>query len=195
MRIVYFLPDVEAGVSRIVKTLLKYRQPNKEIRYAVVLFKGEGGYTNAVDDDFNADEIIRFPYKREENAWAVFKRVSTALLSDKDIIVGNDGFEIKMVAALKLKNPVIYIMHGDFPDYYSIAKLYHPVIDCFITYSNKIELELKNILPVPAGNKVHKIYYPVASVENKSHADPNSISNKKIFKILFAGLLTEKKRS
>ena len=153
MRIVYFLPDVDAGVSRIVKTLLKYRRPNKEITYAVVLFRGEGGYTNTSDDDFNADEIIRFRYKREENAWSVFKRVSTALSSDKDIIVGNDGFEIKMVAALKLKNPVVYIMHGDFPDYYSIAKLYHPVIDCFITYSNKIEQELKKILPLSEERK------------------------------------------
>ena len=193
MRIVYFLPDVDAGVSRIVKTLLKYRRPNKEITYAVVLFRGEGGYTNTSDDDFNADEIIRFRYKREENAWSVFKRVSTVLSSDKDIIVGNDGFEIKMVTALKLKNPVVYIMHGDFPDYYSIAKLYHPVIDCFITYSNKIEQELKNILPLTDKEKVCKIYYPAASAEIKNNTGDDSISEKETFKILFAGLLTERK--
>src|SRR5450432_3363614 len=106
MRIVYFLQDVEAGVSRIVKALLKYRQPDKEISYAVVLFSREGEHANRADDDFNADEIIRIYYKSEENTWAVFKRLRAVILSDKDIIVANDGFEVKMVAALKLKNPV-----------------------------------------------------------------------------------------
>ena len=40
---------------------------------------------------------------------------------------------------------------------------------------------------------MHKIYYPAASAENKNNTDADSINEKETFKILFAGLLTERK--
>jgi glycosyltransferase involved in cell wall biosynthesis len=191
MRIVYFLPDIEAGVSRIVKSLLQYRPPAGDLQYAVVLFGAKGEQLPVADNDFNAGQVTRFNYKREENTRAVFKRMSKLLQSDNDIIVANDGFEVKMAAAMQLKNPVVFIIHGDFEYYYSIAKMYEPVISCYIAYSNKIEEELKKILPAGASKKVHKIYYPSASVANMPLLPPGRTNS--IFKILFAGTLEERK--
>jgi len=84
---------------------------------------------------------------------------------------------------------VVYIMHGDFIDYYIIVKYYHAVINCIIAYSNKIEKEVKAIDGVDVKN-VYKIYYPSAAVTNL----PN-VSKKKsdLFKIVFAGLIIERK--
>ncbi|RYE58765.1 MAG: glycosyltransferase [Sphingobacteriales bacterium] len=139
--------------------------------------------------DFNADEIIRFGYKEEENAFAVFKRLTKTLKSDNDVIVGNDGFEIKMVATMRLKNPAVYIMHGDFPYYYSILKDYGAVIDKVICYSNKIEQESNKILSL-SGKVASKIYYPAAVADTKILDIPHKQAK---FKIVFAGLVIERK--
>jgi hypothetical protein len=40
MKIVYFLPDIEAGVARVVRNLIKYK-PKSDIGYAVVLLRDE----------------------------------------------------------------------------------------------------------------------------------------------------------
>lgn len=188
MRIVYYLPDIDAGVSRIVKNLLQYRQKITGVNYAVVLFRRNDQNEKDAGTDFNADEIIRFKYREEENAFTVFKRLSKTLKSEKDVIVGNDGFEIKMVATMRLKNPVVYIMHGDFIDYYIILKYYHTVINCIIAYSNKIEMEVKLVAGVEV-KKVHKIYYPSAAVANL----PNRKEQSGLFKIVFAGFIIERK--
>lgn len=190
MRIIYFLPDIDAGVSRIVKNLLKYRPVNNNIVYSVVLF---ACYDDSVIDagiDFNADEIVRFGYSKFENVWSIFKRMSKLIKNENDIIVGNDGFELKMVSALKLNNPVYYILHGDFSYYYSIVKLYGSVVSRFITYSNKIEKEVKEILGKEEHNRVVKIYYPVPIFEIQNIICRNSDNS---FKILFASLLIERK--
>jgi glycosyltransferase involved in cell wall biosynthesis len=189
LRIVYYLPDIDAGVSRIVKNLLEYRPENPDIKYVVVLIRRNNQREQKAGTDFNADEIIHFDYKKEENAFNVFKRLSKTLKTGNDIIVGNDGFEIKMIAAMKIKNPVVYIMHGDFNYYYSIVSHYSPVINSIIAYSNKIEREIKAIDGIDA-HKVSKIYYPSASVTNL-HSGLESEREK--FKIVFAGLVIERK--
>lgn len=188
MRIVYFLPDLDAGVSRIVKNLIQYKQSPPGIEYTVVLVRRNDLKENATNDDFQANEIIHFTYKAEENAFNVFRRLSLTLKSDHDVIVGNDGLEIKMVAAMQLKNPVVYIMHGDFSSYYSLIRTYHSVLDCIITYSNKIEQEIRSMNGLNI-HSVHKIYYPSASANNiyklKRKEDK--------FRIVFAGLIIERK--
>lgn len=187
MRIVYYLPDIDAGVSRIVINLLRFRPRNHAIKYAVVLINRKGTSYKRISEDMHADEVIRFNYQSEENAFAVFKRLSKTLKSENDIIVGNDGLEIKMVVTQKLKNPVVYILHGDFPSYYSLVKSYYPVIDSLITYSTKIENTIKEIPGVNC-NAVHKIYYPSAIKQRENH-----LRKRSIFKILFAGLLIQRK--
>ncbi|MCP9751934.1 glycosyltransferase family 4 protein [Ferruginibacter sp. HRS2-29] len=189
MRIVYFLPDVEAGVSRIVKNLLRYRKKNSGYTYAVVLFRSDNQQMDACDGNFAADEVIRFYYPSEESAFSTFRRLSKTLKSQWDIIVGNDGLEIKMVATMRLQNPVVYILHGDFPYYYSMAKHYGTVVDGFIAYSNKIE---KDVAAFENGaGRTRKIYYPSAAAADEPGNKKQPRGEK--LKILFAGSLIERK--
>lgn len=159
MRIVYYLPDIDAGVSRIVINLLSFRPKNPAIKYAVVLIRCKAITEKPITEKIPGDEVIHFTYHAEENAFHVLKRLKKTLKSDADIIVGNDGLEIKMVATEKLKNPVVYIVHGDFPSYYSLIAQYYPLMNCIVAYSNKIEKTIKEIGGVDPAI-VHKIYYP-----------------------------------
>lgn len=189
MRVIYYLPDIDAGVSRIVINLLRFRPRTMEIKYAVVLIRRNDLKEKAISENINADEVIRFNYRQEENAFSVLRRLRKTIKNDSDVIVGNDGLEIKMVATQRLKNPVVYIVHGDFPSYYSMIRQYYPVINCIITYSNKTEKTVKEIPGVDTST-VHKIYYP----SDIQPADVYAGQKKKApFKIVFAGLLIERK--
>jgi glycosyltransferase involved in cell wall biosynthesis len=188
MKVVYFLPDIEAGVSRIVRNLLKYR-PHNDIQYwAVLMRQKENRDQHYINELFQADKTIVFEYSSLDNLYNVYKKMA-ALLSPEDVIVGNDGYEIRMVVALKLKNPVVYIIHGDFEYYYSICKLNQSIIDLFIAYSEKIYRQLKKDLEETNTKKVRLIYYPSAALENGKVLTAKS----KTFKIVFAGYLTERK--
>jgi glycosyltransferase involved in cell wall biosynthesis len=187
-RIVYFLPDVGAGVTRIVHNLLRYR-PIGEYLYSVVLMHNiKTTESRRVKEDFHNATTIRFEYDSVDNVYHVYKRMA-ALVQPRDIIVGNDGYEIRMVAALKLLNPVVYIMHGDFKYYYTICRLNQDIIDCFIAYSSKIYKQLRGDLHHKNQSKVDLIYYPCAAIDmvHEQLAKPNG------FKIIFAGTLNERK--
>jgi len=188
MRIVYFLPDVDGGVARVVKNLLQYRPIRNDISYVVVLFRNDAEDRTCINESFKADEMIRFSYSPHENAWSVFRRLAKTLRSTRDIIVGNDGFEIKMVAALKLANPVVYIMHGDFDYYYSIVSKYHQVINHCIAISNTIENKLKVILHSSHTSNITQLYFPTDSI-NRPVEKKKSLP----FIIVFAGALIERK--
>lgn len=189
MRIVYYLPDIDAGVSRIVINLLRFRPKNPAIKYTVVLIRCKTITEKPITEKIPADEVIHFTYEEEENAFHVLKRLKKTLNSDKDIIVGNDGLEIKMVATEKLNNPVAYIVHGDFPSYYLLVGWYYPVMNCIIAYSNKIEKTIKEIGGVDPAT-VHKIYYPA---DIKPLVYRHGEKNDSGFKIVFAGSTIERK--
>lgn len=186
--IVYFLPDTDAGVSRMVYNLLKYR-PESDHNYIVVLmFMLESGKSSRIKEPFHNAQTIKFEYNPLDNLYSIYKRMA-GLVEPGDIIVGNDGYEIRMVTALKLKNPVVYIIHGDFTYYYLIAKLNQSVIDVFIAISKKICQQLKTDLQDENKEKVNLIYYPSAALDNNT-AD---FSKEDGFKIVFAGTLNERK--
>lgn len=192
-RIVYFLPDIDAGAARVVKNLLFYRPENTGIEYAVVLFYQTDSLVKhtPVTDGLKADEIIRFGFASTENAFAIYKRLQKVLKSDQDIIVSNDGFELRMVVAGKLTNPVVYILHGDFNYYYNVIRLNQQVIDGIITIANKMEQQVQQVVSAENKHKVCKIYYPAAIVADKSVQRQRYPSEN--FSILFVGTLDERK--
>lgn len=184
MRIVYFLPDVEAGVAQVVRNLLKYR-PLTQVEYVVVLMHHkEADEERRISDDFNAVKTIRFIYDPLDNVYCVYEKMGSILNPD-DVIVGNDGYEIRMVAALQLKNPVVYILHGDNSYYHTICKLNQNIIDLFIAISNKTFQLLQENLDKQNRTKVRQIYYPSSAVENLQVVKEKS----GIFKIVYVSEL------
>jgi glycosyltransferase involved in cell wall biosynthesis len=188
MRVLFFLPDIEAGVATIVKTIINYLPKAKKKNCELILYRNKEDNHKTFVDDLEGVQVHRMTYSANENAYAIFRKLNKFILSDKDIIVSNDVFELRMVVALKLTNPVVYVIHGDFDYYYLLLKLYHTIINTIITYSSHIE---KKVLDMYPGKKeiIKKIYYPAASVDSM----PQTIPKPEGFNILFAGLLIERK--
>jgi glycosyltransferase involved in cell wall biosynthesis len=187
-RIIYFLPNIEAGVSRIVKNLVKNRPENLPIEYWVVLIQNSAiNLTNRPVSGFqNIDKLILFSFEESENIFSVFKRMSN-LFDDNDIIVDNDGLATRMVHALELQNRLVYIIHGDFDYYYSIIKNASSIIDHVITYSERTFRNVKKILP---NKSCSKINYPV-QIDN-SFKSCKKINDDKL-KLVFVGSLEKRK--
>jgi len=187
LEVIYILPDFDAGVSTIVRNLLKYR-PKSEIFYKIIFtHKIEDKDSIRVTDKFNVDSQISFEYSKYDNLYHVFKRLKKYISSPNSIIVANDGLELRLCNILKLKNPLVYIIHGDFDYYYKIASLNQGVIDKFIAYSHFNAETLKLKLDTENRQKLNLIYYPVSANNKKPD---RKISN---FQILFVGSLVGRK--
>lgn len=186
--IIYFLPDSDEGVASIVRNILKYRQTS-DLYYKVVMYSTKEQKRNSINDTFNVKQQIKFTYSEKENLYYVLKRLKKVLKSEESIIIANDCLELKLIGALKLKNPIVYIIHGDFDYYYQISQIYEDIIDKFIAYSRHIYEKLKLLLKPENRDKVKLIYYPSPEIKNNRK---NEIENNQI-KIIYVGLLTQRK--
>ena len=182
--IVYFLPDVDAGVTSIVRNLLKFR-PKSDIYYKVILTRQLEREAVIIKDQFNVDEQIVFTYSKFENLYAVCKRLKIYISSENSIIVSNDGLELRMVQLLKMPNPLVYIIHGDFKYYYGLVHNNAGIIDQYIAYSEYTKKQLYQLVN-PTNNIIKLLYYPVPEKETISKID-------KTTDLLFVGSFTERK--
>src|SRR5690606_16017123 len=89
---------------------------------------------------------------------------------------------------LKLPNPLIYIIHGDFKIYYKHCEQFQDYLDLIIAYSSHIKSKLEILLKPENRKKIRLSYYPVPEI---IRAGKNQTSSE--IKILFVGSLIERK--
>ncbi|MBJ7879165.1 glycosyltransferase family 4 protein [Gelidibacter salicanalis] len=183
--IIYFLPDTDAGVTSIVRNLLKYR-PESNLHYKVIFTRQLEREAVYIEDQFNVDEQIVFSYSKYENLYTVSKRLKAHISNSEAILVSNDGLELHMVQLLKLPNPLVYILHGDFKYYYGLVDHNQGVIDQYIAYSQFTEKQLYTKMDANNHDKIKLLYYPVP--ETKLQQDPNKKTD-----VLFVGSFNERK--
>ncbi|WP_053990073.1 glycosyltransferase family 4 protein [Mangrovimonas sp. TPBH4] len=183
--IIYFLPDVDAGVTSIVRNLLRFR-PQSDIKYKVVFTRQVEREAVFIKDQFNVDEQIVFTYSKYENLYSVVNRLKKVVSSPESILVANDGIEIRMVELLKLPNPLVYIIHGDFNYYYVLINQHQGVMDGVISYSLFTQKKLKEKIPEKDHSKISLHYYPVPEQQLADRMD-------KSVDLLFVGSFNERK--
>lgn len=183
--IIYFLPDDNLGVASIVRNLLKYR-PKSNNHYKVIFTRQIERNAIHINDRFNVDEQVTFVYSKYENLYSVFNRLSAYISNEESILVANDGLELRMVRALKLPNPLIYIIHGDFNYYYDLSIQNQGIIDKYIAYSKYTKQQLQYKLLPENSNKVVLQYYPVPKIKTDSNLE-------KEIDMLFVGSFNERK--
>ncbi|WP_159022669.1 glycosyltransferase family 4 protein [Formosa sp. L2A11] len=182
--IIYFIPDVDAGVTSIVRNLLKFR-PQSNIHYKVIFTRQIERDSVYIEDQFNVDEQIVFSYSKYENLYAVVKRLNKHV-SKASVLVANDGLELRMVQLLKLPNPLVYIIHGDFKYYYGLVNQNQGIIDQYIAYSKFTEDQLYSKIDSCNHSKIKMLYYPVP--ETNSLPDEDKPTD-----LLFVGSFNERK--
>lgn len=183
--IIYFLPYIAGGVTSFVRNLLEFR-PKSDIYYKVIFTRLKERMVDNFEINFNANEIIIFNFSEKENLFSVFRRLKKHISSDNSFLVANDGLELRMANALKLKNPLIYIVHGNFDYYFRLAQNNHNIIDKIISVSNYLSKKLSEF--VLKNNKIFTEYAPVTKIDN---FEKNIFKTKII--IVFVGFITKLK--
>src|SRR5687767_3270920 len=121
-----------------------------------------------------------------DNRYLVYREMSRWLKDSDDIIVANDALELGMVSALGTRNPIAFVLHGDYDYYYDLAVGHESRIGSFLCVSDAIRETLARKIPhrAPA---IH-VTYPVVpeSVAARSHSRDH-------LRLLFVGRLTEEK--
>jgi glycosyltransferase involved in cell wall biosynthesis len=181
--IVVFNINTNAGISSILRNIIQYK-PESEIGYKLILYSFEENRLNPVNDNW-CEQVERIQFSKNDNLFHTIKKLKKQINPDS-IIIANDISELRMAALLKLRNPLIYIIHGDFETYYKHCEFFQDYMDLIISYSKHIADKLKTKLKPENVDKIKLIYYPVPEIE--VFAKHNGI-----IKIVFAGSLTHRK--
>lgn len=112
------------------------------------------------------------------------------------ILIANDWLELGMISMLGLQNPVIQILHGNYPYYYELAVKHQQNIDFFLPVSSVIKKKLQKTLP-DVSDRIYDFRFPIPRIESNKvdHHDFNAIFfvrdvsdvNKQYFKIPVIG--------
>ncbi len=186
--IIFFLPYSTGGVSKVVQNLLKYRSDFIN-QYKVVLTRlNQKTITEAANLNFFKAETEIFNYHSSENLYCVFERLRNYIPDEESILIANDGLELRMINALRIPNPLIYIVHGSNNYYYGLIEQFRNSMDKIITVSSYIKDQVQSKWPTEA-LKVNFIPFPVD--DYKLSRNQFSVSNP--VKILFVGSLMDSK--
>jgi glycosyltransferase involved in cell wall biosynthesis len=154
------LPDKLGGVFSFVANLLEFRAPD-DLFYEALLTRNANDIDDSSDGELHADHTSIVPYRLpQQNLRSVMRRVARALPRGSGVLVTNDWLSLATAGAERTGKAIVNITHGDFDYYYDLAVQYEPVIDEFVTYTDKMTQRLHELLPTRASN-IHCIPYGV----------------------------------
>jgi glycosyltransferase involved in cell wall biosynthesis len=182
--IIVFNSDVPAGVSTILKNIIRYSPRHPQFHYKLILYRYADSNRHGITEDW-CDQVARIELSHFDNLYhslGILKKYITS----HSIIVANDILELRLAALLRLKNPLIYIVHGDFETYYIHCDMFQDYMDTIITYSKHIFDKLRKRLKTDNIGKLKLIYYPAPELEVLPKP-------KNEFRIVFAGSLIRRK--
>ena len=185
--VVYVLPRKMGGVFNYVDNLLAHRRDDG-MKYFAVLDDNATGRDLRPDQPISADEERIFPYSLPpENLRTVLKRLYRTMPAGPGVLVANDWLSLAMSTVHDTGRTVISITHGDFDYYYQLAVIHEPVIDCFLTYTDRMRDKLLELLPHRAESIVsipYGVEIPAGAITNRPGGP---------LRLLFVGRLEEGK--
>jgi glycosyltransferase involved in cell wall biosynthesis len=161
---IFFLPDVIGGVYSVVNNLLDY-VPDRE-KTTVIAYSNTCVAREQIRTLNNRVRLTKFSYHCKDNIYHTVRGMGDLLHGSNDCIIATDMLELQMVQFLGLKNPLVYIVLGDFDHYYSIAVQHEGIIDAFAAISREIYEKLLVLLP-HRKNDIRQAYFPTPEVREK----------------------------
>jgi glycosyltransferase involved in cell wall biosynthesis len=108
-----------------------------------------------------------FRYSSRSNFYSTCSKLSELIPGKNAVLVAHDWLELGMISNLGLQNPVIQVLHGDYPYYYQLARKHEPWIDSFITVAGSIQQKLLEDLP-DRSRDISYLRFPVPDTACKS---------------------------
>jgi glycosyltransferase involved in cell wall biosynthesis len=178
---------VEGGVASVVFNLLEYFNGSPSNIRVILLSNHD---KQQLKRHFRCAEVIHINISHKKTLYRRCKLIRKYINKD-DIIISNDGgLELDTIRLMNLKNPVTYIMHGDFDYYYKCIEKNIDIINSIITVSEYINRQIKDSYPLFNG-VIETIYFPIPQVPNQ----PNTaiLKNHDTIKVIYTGALIERK--
>jgi len=166
---VFFLPDAIGGVYSVVNNLLNHVPDPGNV--SVVAYSNECVRREQISTVNNNIRLIKFSYHCKDNIYHTVGRLGSLIRENKDCIIATDMLELQMVQFLGLRQPLVFIVLGDFEHYYSIAAGHQGIIDSFVAISKEIYEKLCNLLP-HRRKDIRLAYFPTPEVPEKRTAPP-----------------------
>ena len=180
--VAFVVPDIMGGVISIIANLLSYREPD-DFSYSVTLTRDARQPYPRSGVRFQADRQSSVEHDlRLDNVWSIFRRLRRTLPEGPGVLVGNDWLELAMLAEMDVGRTVFQIMHVDYEWYYRMAEQHEAVIDAFITYSERVDRELRRRLP-HRENTIFHLPYGVLIPESTRRPSPGPL------RLFYAGRL------
>lgn len=185
--VTYVLYNKMGGVFNYVENLLAYRRPDRFCYNAVLTDNTSERRDVRLNQSLSADKQTYLPYSLPpENLHAVLSRLAAAVGRGPGVLVASDWLELAMCSVHDLGNTVVNITHGDWDYYYDLAVMHEPIIDCFLTYTDRMYTQLRELLP-RRSESIHKISYGIAIPSNTRQPAPGPL------RMLYVGRLDRAK--
>lgn len=160
---VFILPNSAWGVASVVSNIIRH-SVHPHIHKKVILVDLLST-KKACEVDFGDAEVILIS---TSNPWIESKRALVRKIARhitlESVIISNDGNpEFSMIEQLRMTNPVVAVLHGDYSHYFRGCCRYGYLIDRVVCVSSYLEKKAAQILP--HHTKPVFIPYPTPEVE------------------------------
>lgn len=164
IKVIHFNNGKGGGVFSVIKNLLKYKQCLEFEYHVIYLIESTNKNSFVVPRLQGAkSEKILF-YSANWNLHYLGNKLSEMITYDDSILVAHDWLELRLYDILKLKNPLIYVLHGNMDYYYNLSIVHRDIIDWHICVSPVIEKRLVEISNI---SNVSFLRFPIPDVTSR----------------------------
>jgi glycosyltransferase involved in cell wall biosynthesis len=171
MDLIFFAPNSVGGV-RVYLNNLGSHLALRKVNFKIVYY----GFTPISFSNNKFETSLVF--SKYDHQKANYKKLKNEICSDSTIIIANDSMELEMYNYFRLRNKLIFVMHGDNLHYESLIK--YEIIDQILFVSNALSAKFSK--------SVGTVIFPIVSNGGMISNDLNET-----LKIAFVGRLEKAK--
>jgi glycosyltransferase involved in cell wall biosynthesis len=143
-RLVFAAPGVIGGVRSYLTNLAAFLK-SKGIDFKVLLYCKSAGIQTKLEVD-HSSHLALLQYSRYSTLKSVYESIGKCIQKD-DVVICNDSLELEAINYLQLRNPVVYVLHGDLNHYNSVLRTYQGIIDKVFCVSKGLRDKYSRLYP------------------------------------------------
>jgi glycosyltransferase involved in cell wall biosynthesis len=143
VRVIHFYNGLGGGIQTLISNLINYNISN-DINYEIIY----------VIEKKNLNKLQKIPLIRPVNEkylyydsnWNIYYTLNkiAKMFHYGDILVAHDWIELGMVSQLKVDNPIISFLHGNYMYYYELYLRHRYHVNLFLSVTNSLVLKMLN---------------------------------------------------
>lgn len=156
------------GVQTLISHLINFKL-SPEIHYEIIY----------VVETANLKKIQRIPllqkvnervfiYDSKWNFYFTIKKLRKLIPDPSVVLIAHDWLELGMISQLKMKNPVLSFLHGNYEYYYALFLLHRHSVNLFLSVTNALRKKIINHVEYESDSIIH-YPFPVPDFEFYEH--------------------------